>query len=401
MGRGCPLTQRLGGLVRVLLLFVATAWFLGACNPAPAPTESPSPEPAPWVDGRSDPGDAPAAAPGDAEPRPAVAPARHPAQPVSEPPPPAEEPGAGHVAAMAAAEFAAFAAANAPNEVGVVPILLYHNFGAAEERWTRRWDNFRRDLQTLYDMGFRAVNLQDYLAGNMALPAGASPVIFTFDDGSASQFALRRQADGSLAVDPQSAVGVLLDFARTHPDFGVAGTFYINIIPEPFAGDVDWPERVRFLVDLGFEVGNHAYNHENLGQLDAAGAARALARTQAAVAEAVPGYSLGSLALPFGIWPQDRSIAFAGEAEGVTYRHEAVLLVGADPAPSPFAADFGPVLPRIQAIDSEFERWLGHLATARYISDGDPATLTVPAHLADRVAAAALEGRVLRVYAPD
>jgi hypothetical protein len=78
-----------------------------------------------------------------------------------------------------------------------------------------------------------------------------------------------------------------------------------------------------------------------------------------------------------------------GSAKGTTYRHDAVLKVGGGAAPSPFSRAFDPVrLPRIQAIERELAHWLGYFERnpgERFVSDGDPDTVTVPASLRDRL----------------
>ena len=43
------------------------------------------------------------------------------------------------------------------NELGRVMILEYHKIDLPEERWTRTPDNFRRDLQRLWERGYRLV----------------------------------------------------------------------------------------------------------------------------------------------------------------------------------------------------------------------------------------------------
>jgi hypothetical protein len=57
-------------------------------------------------------------------------------------------------------------------------------------------------------------------------------------------------------------------------------------------------------------------------------------------------------------------------------------MVGGGAAPSPFSARFDPYrLPRIQAVDSALDTWLAYFAqhpAQRFVSDGDPNTLTIP-----------------------
>jgi hypothetical protein len=107
-----------------------------------------------------------------------------------------------------------------------------------------------------------------------------------------------------------------------------------------------------------------------------------LAQAQEWVERLVPGYRLRTLALPMGAYPRDLGWAVAGRVNGSSYRHEAILMVAGGAAPSPHARAWDPYrLPRIQAVESELAHWLGHFERRpgeRYVSDGDPETVTVP-----------------------
>lgn len=287
-----------------------------------------------------------------------------------------------------------------PNEAGKVMILLYHGIGEEEGEWTRDYRSFRQDLSMLYAEGYRPVSLREYLDDAIDLPAGYSPVILTFDDSSQGQFKYLFDEDRPV-LDTRSAVGIMKDFGREHPDFNLRGVFFVNF-PYPFRQPAHWQQKLQELVSWGMEIGNHTYRHLHLGRATAAEIQADIVAALVRIREAVPGYDVQSFALPYGAWPADRSLVVAGEAGGVTYGHRAVLLVGANPAPSPVDRDFDPLrLPRIQARRSELDRWLSHFRRnpgERYVSDGDTDIITVPASLRDRVSPAALEGKELRVY---
>jgi hypothetical protein len=287
-----------------------------------------------------------------------------------------------------------------PNEMGHVLILEYHDFKNTEERWARTRENFRKDLEMLYAKGFRAVNLLDYLNDKMPLPAGTSPVIFTFDDSLESQVKLVTK-DGKVEADPQSAVGIMLQFKKEHPDFGAAGTFYINFTPEPFRERANWQQKIKFLVENGFEIANHTQYHEDLSTLTDKEVQEALGMQVKRMQEVLPGYDGSTLALPFGIWPKHKELAISGEFDGVKYKHRAVLLVGADPADSPYDKRLDVMaLPRVQGIDSEFERWMPYLETYRYVSDGDPDTVVIPEDWKENLNESAVKGKKVLTYNP-
>ena len=97
----------------------------------------------------------------------------------------------------------------------------------------------------------------------------------------------------------------------------------------------------------------------------------------------LPGTKVESIALPMGISPRNRALLASGVGAGQRYANKAVLLVGANPAPSPFSKEFKPLrLPRIQAVEGPLgiTYWLDYLKKPgrRFVSDGDPAKVTLP-----------------------
>ncbi|HZQ36294.1 MAG TPA: polysaccharide deacetylase family protein [Dehalococcoidia bacterium] len=285
-----------------------------------------------------------------------------------------------------------------PNELGRVLIMEYHRIWNPEAPWQRSPAGFRRDLERLYAAGFRSVPLRDVLANRIDLPPGTSPVVFTFDDSYVSQ--LWFAADGQPAAD--SAVGIMQRFAAEHPDFGLHGVFYITwntLFGAPGAQSTD---RLRYLVDHGFELGNHTLSHPDLSRGTAASVQKELGQEQAYVRQALGGYEMQTLALPFGNWPRDRSLARTGDGGDGAYRFEAILQVGSEPAPAPATAAYNPlVLPRVQAGEQLLSYWLAWFdqhPDERYVSDGDPACVAFPARLAGRLRPDAAQRWTLRSY---
>jgi hypothetical protein len=294
-------------------------------------------------------------------------------------------------AALILASFA-MAGSLTPNELGRVMILEYHKIDQPEERWTRTPENFRRDLETLYTRGYRLQSLTALLEGRITVPAGTSPVVLTFDDSSPGQFRYVER-NGAVEIDPQSGVGILEAFIREKPDFGRAATFFVLPGASKPNRLFNQPEhegrKLRWLVEHGYEIGNHTLWHANLGKYDEATVRAQLAEAQVWVQRHVPQYRFRSLALPHGVYPKEVGWALTGTAKGTTYRHEAILMVAGGAAPSPFAKSFDAVrLPRIQAVEHDLRFWLNHFDKApgdRYISDGNPDTLTYPTAQKDRL----------------
>ncbi|MFZ7103559.1 MAG: polysaccharide deacetylase family protein [Peptococcaceae bacterium] len=286
------------------------------------------------------------------------------------------------------------------NEAGQIMILEWHVIGEKEERWARTYTNFRRDLETLYEKGYRLVSLRDVVTNNISIEPGFTPVVLTFDDGTEGHFRYIEQ-DGERIIDPNCAVGILKSFAEEHPDFGLEATFFINYYT-PFGQKDSWQDKMRAVVELGMDLGNHTVNHPKLSTLAKEEVSEEIGKMAKMVQEVVPGYELDTLALPHGINPQDVNWAVEGEYQGVRYHNKAILLVGAGPSKSPAAEGFDAAkLPRIQVFQEEFDKWLNYFEQnpqRRYISDGDPDTISIPASEEEKIDQSLLGSKELFTY---
>lgn len=292
-----------------------------------------------------------------------------------------------------------------PNELGDIPILVYHIIGDEEGRWSRTPAGFRQDLQRLYDAGYRPIGLADLLDDQIDIPAGTSPVVITFDDSSPGQFRFVEKG-GEMVVDPDCAVGVMEAFHAAHPDFPLRAAFFVLPAADPphnlFGQDEYQKEKLRYLVERGFEIGNHTYWHQRLDEVNDQEVLRQLAIPSKMVQEAVPGYRLRFLALPLGMWPKNRSLAIEGSFEGIDYHHDAVLMAASAPAPSPNSKEYDRYsLERVQVFENSLQEWLDRLAVnplKRYVSDGNPNTITFPRDLESLLNPASLGNRTARAY---
>jgi len=93
-----------------------------------------------------------------------------------------------------------------------------------------------------------------------------------------------------------------------------------------------------------------------------------IARGDMAIDSAVPGYKVRTMALPYGIWPKNRQLAWEGSwtdpktKQTHTYKFDAVLEVAGGPARSPFDPQFNPhSINRIEAIGNDIAKQLDAL----------------------------------------
>ena len=298
-----------------------------------------------------------------------------------------------------------------PNEMGEIPVLEYHLIrDKVFDEFERPPARFRLDLEELYKRGYRPVNLSDVLDKKIqSLPKGISPVVFTFDDAPPSQFSYLG-APGK--IDPNSAIGIWLDFQKNHPGWGDKATFCM--LPAASAGHAFFGDKgidgqqtawrfikVKWLADHGFELCDHTLWHARLDKYPDAMVQQQLARGQMAIDSAVPGYRVRTMALPLGMWPKNKPLAWQGSwtdaksGRTIQYRFDAVLEVSGNPNANPYLPGFDPHHIHRQIMSGNaLEATLNRLdkpgPNSRYVSDGDAAAVAKPS--ADVAAGSAAGG---------
>jgi peptidoglycan/xylan/chitin deacetylase (PgdA/CDA1 family) len=242
--------------------------------------------------------------------------------------------------------------------MGKLPVLMVHVVAEHDAAWTVTRARFRQVLETLYAHDYRPITVAQMIDKQIDVPPGKRPVVFTFDDASPSQFRYIEK-NGTLEIDPETAVGMWMDFAKKHPDWKPRATFCMlsgAAAGRSFFGNAgiegqrdEWRFRkVRFLHENGFELCNHTLWHAQLSKYPDAFVQEQIARGQLAIDSAVPGYKVRTFALPLGIWPKNRALARAGEwrdpKTGVVtrYNYDAILEVSGGPSVSPFDSTFDP-----------------------------------------------------------
>jgi peptidoglycan/xylan/chitin deacetylase (PgdA/CDA1 family) len=294
-----------------------------------------------------------------------------------------------------------------PNELGKILVLEYHQFTNNKDevaQFTRLYSSFQDDLQWLYDNGFYVVSMKSVIENNISAPAGKKPVVLTFDDSPVNQFRFLIGADGSLTVDPASAVGIMEAFYAAHPDFGRGGLF--GTLPQAcFYTGVDGSEsdqidlcsqKLNFLLDNGYEVGNHTLTHSGIQDVDDETFKQEVGGAIDALQEYDSRVEANIFVVPFGMYPdldkhpdQRDWMQNGFNWNGKDYFLIGSLMVGAEPAYSPVSTEWDSMwIARIQMCDCTEQggggwddTWKSIVAdspTLMYVSDGDPNTITIP-----------------------
>jgi hypothetical protein len=280
-----------------------------------------------------------------------------------------------------AGDIAAPGARLPSNHLGRIPILEYHVIGGTKNAlYTRTAESFRRDLEDVYARGYRPITVSQMLDKDFRdVPAGMSPVIVVFDDASPEQFSYIENG-GKLEIDPTSALGIWLDFEKTHPGWknratfcmlngGQAGHNFFGDAPKYRGQHRQWRlQKVKWLADNGFELCGHTLWHAMLNRYSDAVVQEQIARNVMGIDSAVAGYHVRTFALPYGIWPKNRQLAWQGAwtdpktGQTHSYHFDAVLEVSGGPTRSPFDPQFNPhSITRIEAIGDDIKHQLDRL----------------------------------------
>lgn len=293
------------------------------------------------------------------------------------------------------------------NELGKVPIMMYHGIrektssstgtiggNVDKDGYNRTPSAFREDLEFYYDEGYRMIKLSDYIQGNIDTEYGKSPIVLTFDDGNEDNLRVTGlDEDGNIIIDENSAVGILEEFKKKHPDANVTAIFFVNggLFNQP-----QYNEKIlKWLVSNGYEVGNHTETHLDIKSSSSDKVQKEIAYVYKELDDIIPNKYSKIVALPFGSpYSKDHEnykYVLNGSYEGYTYETVAALRVGWEPEVSPYDKDFDMTyLKRCRAYDNngkefDIEMVFNNLEKSRYISDGNADTIVIKSSDENRI----------------
>lgn len=283
------------------------------------------------------------------------------------------------------------------NEIADIMIVMYHGIYETlepENRYHRSVQGFKDDLQSLYDNGYRVISLNDWINGNVNVEKGYTPVVITFDDGLSSAFSLE-EVNGELVPAKNTAVDIMDKFYEEHPDFGKAATFFVYGDSDVFRGAGTVNERFEYLINNGYDIGNHTKSHKNLKKDNDATLQYQIGYMDNYIEWFAPNYTVNSFAYPYGETPDDAylSSVLSGKYENNTYNYNVALRASrSGGSTNPYNVGFNPsTVPRVRGTDNavtdlgwSIKNYNDH-PQLRYYSDGNPNTIVVPSEHADKV----------------
>lgn len=289
---------------------------------------------------------------------------------------------------------------NNVDESGLIPVMMYHGIvnlkdsdtaytggNVDKDGYTRTAESFRKDLDYYYNEGYRMIRLEDYIDGKIDTEMGKSPIVLTFDDGLENNIKVTGlDSNGNIIIDPNSAVGILEEYKTKYPDYNVTATFFIN---GGLFRQTEYNEKIlNWLIDNGYDIGNHTYTHVDFTTVDENKATQEVGKMYQKLDSIIKDKYVNIVALPFGSPYDDDHINFRyiieGTYNGYKYNTKSTLRVGWEANYSPFSKSFNPqFIKRIRAYDNNGENFdikmnFNRLKEIRYISDGDINTIVIP-----------------------
>lgn len=209
---------------------------------------------------------------------------------------------------------------------------MYHNFGNAPadpERLFVGESQFAAQLDHLRRRGWRALNLDEYLAALDGAPTPRRSYLLTIDDGHESVPRIAAPMLEAAGVPSLLFVcpGLLGDRARWAKDYP----------GERLAG----PEELRTVLGQGMELGVHGWDHTRMAGMDQATLRRNVENARSAL-EASTGARARAFAYPYGTHDEAArravasagySTAFAVARENGTYAVDRVFVQSTDSLP--------------------------------------------------------------------
>jgi len=178
----------------------------------------------------------------------------------------------------------------------------------------------------------------------------------------------------------------LEEFKSKYPDYNVTATFFLM---SGLFGQAEYNEEIlNWLVDNGYDIGNHTKNHVNFSTASATTSQEEVGYMYEKLEQIIPGKYVNIIALPYGS-PGVKShnnfkYVLNGSYNGKEYKTISALRVGWMSEVSPFSKNFDKTfLKRIRAYDNNGKEFdikasFEALKSSKYISDGDKDTIVIP-----------------------
>jgi len=268
------------------------------------------------------------------------------------------------------------------NELGKIPIITYHKIGETDTEYSRSREGFRKDLIYFIENKFHFLSLDEFTSGNIQAPKGSIPILLTFDDSSISQF----EMDKNGKILPTSGIGIIESLKKKYPYFKPKGVFFVTPgakSPNDLFGQKEFKKaKLDYLLANGYDIENHTLWHANLKKYSSK-IEEQIVQCEQFVQKFLPNHKMTSLALPFGIYPNEseRPRLLKGSYKGQSYKNINIFDYSNRFSFVPEHKDFDAMhIRRIHANEAGIKRMLVEIQKPgiAFVSDGNPSTITIP-----------------------
>ena len=201
-----------------------------------------------------------------------------------------------------------------------VPIINYHQFAPNTSKQSTdhkiRMEDFIAGMDALNQAGFAPIALEDWIKGDLYVPNGRRPVVFTMDDLFYNN-QIRLDENGVPLAD--TGLALAWEYGQQHPEFGFEWALFSNLGDKWYAaGDAEgkWKDELTatiiWCLENNARIYNHTYRHIRLDLSDGQGVTWELQQNdlflrellvKAGREDLIP--QLGNMfAIPFGYWPE-------------------------------------------------------------------------------------------------
>ncbi len=277
-----------------------------------------------------------------------------------------------------------------PNELGEIMIIMYHGVDENIDDtniYHRSVMGFKSDLNRIYNDKYYIISLKDYINNEINVPLGYTPIVITFDDGLSSAFSLTYNEENELVPKKDTALYILNEYREKYNRPNATATFFINTKNPPFYGFGKDIDRINYLIDNGYDIGNHSHQHPLMKNMSKEDIQKEIALTESYIKNIRPDYHMIAFAYPYGGVPHIDNIPYVleGEYEGTNYKYNVSLLASpTNNTTNIYNIDFNPYfVPRIRGTNtSDFDLgwyfdYYERKPEYRFISDGDKDTVTL------------------------
>lgn len=270
------------------------------------------------------------------------------------------------------------------DELGMIPIFTYHKITSKDNLMNRKPISLLKDLDYLRTNKHYLITVEELYKGYINATVGFIPAVLSFDDSHISQFKYLTRNE----IDPSSAIGILENYKKKYPNFRVTAIFFVTPCQpgqNELFGQKQWiKKKLSFLLENGYEIGNHSCSHPNFQKTSIDKIQSDLALSQKKINEYLPKFQYTSLATPYGSYPKRKLWPLLSKSSNRmhSYQHRLIFSYSNRMSLSPFSKKYNLLrVSRLHGFEESLQNYREKIKSGEwkpFISDGNPKLVTIP-----------------------